>query len=132
MGEAPRHPTHGHLPPDWEKRLLALLLCPFDVERFKFLNAWAQAEGGHAVWNPLNTTFVQEPCTDYNSAGVKNYDTPVAGVAATARTLILEPYRCLWRDLQFGSWTALQLATRNSVDLDVWGTGGKNVIRILS
>jgi hypothetical protein len=132
MAEPDGAPAHGHLPPHWMDRLLGLLLAPATPGNLTLLRAWARAEGGAAIWNPLNTTFVQEPCSDYNSAGVKNYDTPTAGIAATARTLILEPYRHLWADLQAGAYTAFRLVERNRLALDVWGTGADNILRLLT
>jgi hypothetical protein len=121
-----------HLPPQWEIRLLRLLLAPSLRGSVELLEAWERAEGGSARWNPLNTTFDQPPCTDYNSAGVKNYDTPVGGIAATARTLILLPYHHLWSDLQYGEWTAVQLVERNRRAFDTWGTGADNILRLLT
>jgi hypothetical protein len=132
MAEPVDVPADVHLPPYWRERLLGLLLAPLTTGNLELLDAQARAEGGSARWNPINTTFVQEPCTDYNSAGVKNYDTPVAGIAATARTLILEPYRHLWRDLQYGRLTAVQLVERNRAAFDTWGTGADNILRLLT
>jgi hypothetical protein len=121
-----------HLPPHWADRLFGLLLVPAAPGNLALAYAWARAEGGSARWNPLNTTFDQAPCSDYNSAGVKNYDTPTAGIAATARTLILEPYRHLWADLQDGTHTAVQLVERNRAAFDTWGTGADNILRLLT
>jgi hypothetical protein len=132
MAELDNTHAPAHLPPQWEIRLLRLLLAPSLRGNVELLEAWARAEGGSARWNPLNTTFVQEPCSDYNSAGVKNYDTPVGGIAATARTLILEPYRHLWADLQRGGFTAVQLVERNRAAFDTWGTGADNILRLLT
>lgn len=95
------------------------------------LDCWQRAEGGRASNNPLNTTEPMNGATDYNSAGVKNYPTPVCGISATALTLILAPYHHLWVDLQAGTFTARELVTRNEEAFNTWGTGAANVLRLL-
>jgi cell wall-associated NlpC family hydrolase len=52
-----------------------------------FLAAWHQAEGGSAANNWLNTTLSWDGATDYNSVGVKNFQTYEDGIAATVQTL---------------------------------------------
>ena len=117
-----------HLPPEWIPRLGGLMLFAASKETVKLFEAWARAEGGTAQWNPLNTTEPMLGATDYNKAGVKNYPTPIHGIAATALTLQLEPYHSLWIDLQHGGYTAVQLAKRNAHCFDTWGTGASHVL----
>jgi len=124
-------PLQTHLPPHWRERLLALLLCPVSPGGMVLLDAWERAEGGRAQWNPLNTTEPLAGATDYNSAGVKNYPTPVAGISATALTLILQPYRHLWGDLQQGGFTARELVERNEAAFNTWGTGASHILALL-
>lgn len=121
-----------HLPPHWRERLLALLLCPTSPANMQLLDAWQRAEGGHAQWNPLNTTEPMHGTTDYNSVGVKNYPTPVCGIAATALTLILAPYHSLWVDLQAGGYSARQLVERNEHAFNTWGTGASHILALLT
>jgi hypothetical protein len=52
-----------------------------------FMYAWRQAEGGKAKNNPFNTTQKWPSATNYNSVGVKNYQTVVDGIQATCKTL---------------------------------------------
>ena len=52
-----------------------------------FMYAWRQAEGGGAKNNPFNTTQKWYGATNYNSIGVKNYQTPEDGIQATCKTL---------------------------------------------
>lgn len=120
-----------HLPPLWIDRLAGLMLFKASAETRKLFNAWAQAEGGTAQWNPLNTTEPMPGATDYNSVHVRNYPTPISGISATALTLALEPYRPLWLDLQHGGYTARQLVARNAHCFNTWGTGADNVLRLL-
>ena len=121
-----------HLPPRWRERLLALLIAPATPGNMQLLDAWARAEGGHAEWNPLNTTMHMDFATDYNSVHVRNYPSPVSGIAATALTLILPPYRTLWVDLQHGGHTARELVERNRHAFDTWGTGADHILRLLT
>ena len=120
-----------HLPPHWRERLAGLLLVPVTPGYMHLMDAWERAEGGRAQWNPLNTTEPLAGASDYNTAGVKNYPSPVAGIAATALTLILPPYHGLWVDMQAGKYTARELAERNAHALDVWGTGASHVLALL-
>lgn len=121
----------AHLPPKWKQRLGGLMLFPSTPGNDNLLDAWAKAEGGTAGWNPLNTTYGMLGATDYNSAGVKNYPSPIHGISATAMTLQLVPYRSLWADMQNGGYTAVQLVERNRHAFDTWGTGADNVLRVL-
>ena len=121
-----------HLPPYWEGHLLTLCGAPPTLASMKLLDAWARAEGGTARWNPLNTTLpLGVPCTDYNTAGVKNYRNAITGVAATGATLANGLYRGILGDLQRGKLTAKEIVTRNAAEFDKWGTGAKNVLRLL-
>lgn len=89
--------------------------------------AWAQAEGGSADFNPLNTTLHKPGATDYNSVGVKNYTSLAQGVEATAETLNygadhgLYGYKPIRKRLRGNSWAVLTL---RAVERSVWGTGG--------
>lgn len=121
-----------HLPPDWIPRLGGLMLFPTGKETTRMFHAWAQAEGGTAQWNPLNTTEPMVGASDYNSVHVKNYPSPIAGISATALTLALEPYRSLWLDLQHGGYTAEQYVKRSAHCFNTWGTGAAHVLAVLA
>ena len=128
-----------HLPPSWARHLLIVLGCPIDLEKLRFLNAWARAEGGDAIWNPLNTTFELPGTTDYNSTGVKNYPRPIWGIAATALTLTspaMGPlrYAKILGHLQAraGSNTAEQILEACLDDLQAWGTDPDLLRRVLA
>lgn len=123
---------NNHLPPSWSQRLAGLLLIPAKPSYLQLMDAWQRAEGGTAQWNPLNTTEPMNGTTNYNSAGVKNYPSPVSGIAATALTLILEPYHTLWVDMQAGTYTAQELVERNRHAFDTWGTGASHVLALLT
>src|SRR4051794_36629560 len=72
---------------DFAKALLDRLGLKHTKRRLWALLAWMQAEGGNALFNPLNTTHEMEGATNYNSVGVKNYTSLHQGVVATAKTL---------------------------------------------
>lgn len=76
--------TSRHL---WTRDLLALLACPGSYYNALSIVAQCQAEGGSAMFNPLNTTLAMTGATNYNSVGVKNYTSYAQGLDATARTL---------------------------------------------
>jgi hypothetical protein len=121
-----------HLPPHWEGHLLVVCGAPRTLENLKLLDAWARAEGGTARWNPLNTTLpLGVPCTDYNSAHVKNYRNAITGVSATAATLANGLYRGILGDLQRGRKTARQIVSDNAAEFDKWGTGHTHILALL-
>lgn len=93
--------------------------------------AWARAEGGTASNNPWNTTQPWPHATIYNSAGVRNYRTGADGIAATVRTLENGYYPGLVRDFRAGKKSARALVVDNARELDTWGTGSENVLRLL-
>jgi hypothetical protein len=95
-------------------------------------SAWTRAEGGTAAFNPFNTTEPWPGATDYNTALVKNYPTASAGIAATVKTLRNGYYPGLVRDFRKPYLlSARKLVTRNAAELDKWGTGAANVLRLL-
>lgn len=67
--------------------LLDELGVPGSLANALAIIAQIQAEGGKALFNPLNTTLPAAGAKDYNSVHVKNYMTYEQGVAATAATL---------------------------------------------
>jgi hypothetical protein len=124
--------SQSHLPPKWRERLAGLMLIPVKPSYLELMDAWQRAEGGNATWNPLNTTQPLPGAIDYNSVGVKNYPSPIAGIAATAITLHYEPYHHLWVDMQLGTHTARELVERNAHAFDTWGTGAAHVLALLA
>ncbi len=120
-----------HLPPLWKFRLLRALHAKGSAENRRLLAAWARAEGGSAKNNPLNTTEPWPGATSYNSAGVKNYPTGAAGIAATAATLVNGYYPGIVADLRGGKLTARAIVTRNAAEFDKWGTGASRVLSLL-
>lgn len=112
----------------WQKALLAKLGAPATAQNVRFVNAWAQAEGGSASFNPFNTTQGESGASDYNSVGVKNYRSPQQGIAATVETLLNGRYNPIVSGLRSGHATAAQLAT--DVAHSPWGTGS-GVLRVL-
>ena len=136
--------TQTHLPPQWRQRLLAIvnghgwLQGTFFPEGMRFLAAWAQAEGGTAAWNPLNTTLhvssgivPWQSSPDYNSAGVCNYKKPTYGVMATAATLVNGFYDGILGDLQNGTKTAEQITNDRWDEIKTWGTNPQTIIDVL-
>lgn len=128
-----------HLPPSWSKRLRAVLQIPLSNETKRFFTAWQRAEGGDAKWNPLNTTLDLKGWTesDYNSTGVKNYKTGLAGIVATALTMMERNsdgtfvYPELLTDLRAGKYTAEEIVQRNHKDLSHWGTSPDLMLQVL-
>jgi len=50
--------------------------------------AWIDSEGSRALCNPLDTTEPWPGATNYNSAGVKNYETQLDGINASVATIL--------------------------------------------
>ena len=73
---------------DFYKSVLKCLDAKPTRENMLFMYAWRQAEGGKAKNNPFNTTYKLPGATNYNSIGVKNYESMEDGVEATCQTLI--------------------------------------------
>jgi len=74
--------------------------------------------------------------TSYNPTGVRNYDSPLEGIAATLATfgrdkLTNEYYTSLWSDLQTGKYTAEQLVERNREGIRKWGTNPDLMLKVL-
>lgn len=122
-----------HTPILWRYRLLRKLHCPpLQRSNLALLHAWAVAEGGSSRFNPLNTTEPWPGATDYNSVGVKNYPTGADGIAATYLTLSNGHYNGIVRDMRVKRLTAKQIVERNASEFDVWGTGSKLILEVLS
>lgn len=107
--------------PNWQARLLQGLGAPVTSENVRFLNAWAQAEGGSAENNPFNTT---EPghgsIGSYNSVGVQRYSTPQGGIQATIDTLQNGRYGGILSALKQGTSA---MADAQAEAATPWGTG---------
>ena len=120
-----------HLPPLWKFRLLRKIRAKGVAENRRLLDAWQRAEGGHARWNPLNTTEPWPRSSTYNSAGVRKYFWPGDGIAATAATLTNGRYNGIVAGLRGGTLTAKQIVEQHGLEFDTWGTGAANVLRLL-
>lgn len=80
---------------------------------------WGNAAPVHATWNPLNTTLSLPPQSDYNSVGVKNYESFGQGVTANARTLALSYYPAIRAALHAGNNAN---STINAIRESPWGS----------
>ena len=120
-----------HLPLLWRYRIAKAGRFKVRPATWKMWAAWARAEGGHAAYNPWNTTEPWPGATQYNTAGVKNYPTGAAGVAATVKTLTNGYYPGLVRDFRAGGKSARQLVEDNAAELDKWGTGSAHILELL-
>lgn len=104
-----------------------LLGVPDTAASHTYYQAWAQAEGGAAAYNPFNTTQAAPGSTHYNSFGaggnshVENYASYQSGLAATAQTLKNGLYQPILSALGSGSATPMQLAQAEAQT--PWGTG---------
>lgn len=123
--------TDLHIPRHWRYRLLGILDAPDNAENLRFLDAWFRSEGGTAQYNPLNTTYGLAGSTNYNSAGVKNYTTPLRGIAATAITLDHSYYTTIVTMLQKGTYTAEQIVNACRNEIKTWGTNPDTILNVL-
>jgi hypothetical protein len=121
-----------HVPPNFATRLGTLLGISMGNQAWvELVPAVTEAEGSQAEWNPWDTTYDLPGATDYNNVGVKNYPHPVAGICATALTLISGDYDGILSDLQSGKYTAIEIVQRNAAEWDTWGTGSKLLLSVL-
>lgn len=120
-----------HLPLLWRFRLAKVGRFRYSVQTWKMWAAWARAEGGTARFNPFNTTERWPGSTPYNAKGVQNYHSGTDGIAATVRTLENGDYPGLVRDFRAGKKSARALVVDNAAELNRWGTGAENVLRLL-
>jgi len=117
--------------PNWHRRLLQAMGIVPTNSRLDFLAAWAQAEGGTARFNPLNTTEKVPGSKAYNSAGVQHYSDALQGIAATLLTLRLHYYDRLRAALAADGISALEILSRSTSDVRTWGTNPNTIRRVL-
>lgn len=108
--------------PGWEVELLAALSAPDTAANRKWLDTWHSFEQSGAKNNPLNTTQPWPLATDYNSAGVKNYPSHAAGIAATVETLRNGRYDAILAALETGNPATFQPDVTLAAELRVWGS----------
>lgn len=101
-------------------KLLENLGAPISEENLKFLYAWRQSEGKAGRFNPFNTTWSLPGSTNFNSVGVKNYQSLEDGMVATIKTLKNGRYNCIVDGLKndIGSTNIAKCES-----LKTWGTG---------
>lgn len=105
----------------WQAQILRGLGEPVTPANVKFMNAWAQAEGGSAANNPFNTTQGGPGAIgNYNSVGVKNYASPQAGIRATIATLKNGRYGAILKAMGRGNSA---MADAQAEATTPWGTG---------
>ena len=114
----------GDYSTSWGKALLRRLGAPVTDQNLLYLAAWAQAEGGHARYNPFNTTQQAAGSTAYNDNNghpVRNYTSPKQGLDATYQTLTNGRYQDIVSALRNGSDA---MAAAKALKASPWGTGG--------
>lgn len=113
----------------WSIALLREMKLPVTPDNIRFINAWQQAEGTRASFNPLATTMRWNGATTFNSVGVRNYASYEDGIKATAATLRLGYYTTLVSAMRSGK-SAVSIAS-NIDALKTWGTG-RGVLNVLT
>jgi hypothetical protein len=109
--------------------LLNGLGLPTSAQNVAAINAWHQAEGGNAAFNPLNTTQGAPGASNYNKVGVKNYTSYQEGLQATLQTLKNGHYGNILGALKAGNDA---MAVANAVGSSPWGTSGNLMARVLA
>jgi hypothetical protein len=107
---------------DFYSKILKQLNAPVTDENLKFLVAWRQSEGKAGKYNPFNTTQKMPGATNFNTVGVKNYQTLQDGIDATVKTLTNGRYGCIVNGLK-NDIGAKNISTNCINDLRTWGTG---------
>jgi hypothetical protein len=105
---------------EFYKRVLECIGAKPTKGNMAFMNAWRQAEGSTADFNPFNTTKNLPGSTAYNYAKVKNYKSAEDGIKATCDTLKLSYYT----DIVNGLKNDVGLYKLSRMEgLKKWGTG---------
>lgn len=88
------------------QQVLHQIGAPVNDANMAVMTAWMDREGSISDYNPLNTTLKYGNCTNFNNVGVKNFETDLDGVMATAKTL--KGYPSLVTAFKAGEpWTAV-------------------------
>lgn len=103
----------------WAEQFLLELAAPVNNHTVYAILAWLEGENTKARNNPLATTRSGHAGTAFNSAGVKNYPTFAAGMAATVETIELKPYSALRTEIYRGA-SAHRIA--HEITASPWGT----------
>jgi hypothetical protein len=108
----------------WAVGILAAGGWPLTPSNVAGLNAWIACEGGTGHNNPMNTTQSGPGATgDFNSVGVKIFDTPTNGVLATVATIRNGHYPYIIRALAQGKLgSALRRDAQVAANIGTWGT----------
>jgi hypothetical protein len=111
----------GGSPIVWAADWLVVAGFPTTVANNLVVESWEYAEsgGGGGMWNPLNTTQQWPGAVSVNSAGVKNYQTRVDGLAANAHVIHNGLYGPVVAAFQRGDDAA---ATVQAIVTSPWGT----------
>jgi hypothetical protein len=108
----------------WWFHLTQAIKAPDTPNNRSNLNAWAACEGGSATYNPFNTTLAWPGSTCMNSVCVRNYPNFLAGVSATADTILQSNMSPILRALR-GNWNRQAFA--GAIGSAPWGTSGSCV-----
>jgi hypothetical protein len=115
-------PLKGTAAQEWASAILKAVGAPATQANLSSMQAWFQHEGGGGQNNPLNTTLSAAGATgSINSAGVKNYSSPAAGVQATVQTL--RGYPAIVTALQSGQGLSSS-SPGVAGELSEWSGGG--------
>ena len=132
---------------DFYKAILFGIGAPTSKHNIDFLKLWRIAEMGTegvgkkrltATNNPLNTALsypLDHESKNYNTIGVKHYSKPEYGVDATIKTLKNGYYNCIVEGLRQGKKyneiAGCRTRDGKKGELDVWGTGSKNMLSMI-
>ena len=132
---------------DFYKAILFGIGAPTSKNNIDFLQLWRIGEMGTdgpnkkkitATNNPFNTTYnysMDPDIKNYNSVGVKHYSKPEYGVDATIKTLKNGYYNCIVDGLRegksFNEIAGCRTRDGKKGELDVWGTGSKNMMSVI-
>lgn len=117
---------------NWRQQILQGIGAPVTAQNLRLLDAWQRAEGGTYSNNPFNTTLrTSSQIGSANSAGVRGYATPQAGIDATIQTLLNtgggSSYANVVKALRAGNNAR---AVAQAIAASPWGTG-QGVLNVL-
>ena len=109
------------------QKVLTRIGAPVNDANMAVMTAWMDREGSAATYNPLATTWKYGNYTNFNKVGVRNFETEMDGVIATANTL--KGYPSLTAAFKLGEpWTA----ANGDAAINKWSNHGYGFGEILN
>lgn len=105
----------------FSRDVLRAIGAPETASNMQAMSAWVKSEGTSAAFNPLATCRKAPGATDFNSVGVKNFQSYEQGVQTTVGAIQNGLYQPVITALRRGDDP---YAVADAIEASPWGTGG--------